>query len=112
MQYTAETCYSTGATSVFGSSNQATMKYSVIALVALLSALTRVSTETAVAQAAYRATRVSMCRAVVREMHIEIHKHKLRKNGEDDIYETVPAICLAIVNNYTLSQTPAPKRSL
>ena len=56
-------------------------------------------------------TRVAMCRAVVREMHIEIHKHSLRKNGEDDIYETVPAICMAIVQNYTLIATPPPHRS-
>ena len=53
--------------------------------------------------------RTPMCHAVIREMHIEIHKHKLRKNGEDDIYETVPAICLAILQNYTLSATPMPK---
>ena len=55
--------------------------------------------------------RVPMCHAVVKEMHIEIHKHKLRKKGEDDIYETVPAICMAIVQNYTLSSgTVAPQR--
>ena len=57
---------------------------------------------------AFQQTRVAMCQAVVREMHIEIHKHSLRKNGEDDIYETVPAICLAIVQNYTITATPAP----
>jgi hypothetical protein len=57
---------------------------------------------------ALRDTKVAMCRAVVTEMHIEIHKHKLRKNGEDDIYDTVPAICLAIVQNYTLDKAAAP----
>ena len=56
-------------------------------------------------------TRDAMCRGVVREMHTEIHKHSLRKNGEDDIYETVPAICLAIVQNYTLTKTAAPSSS-
>jgi hypothetical protein len=60
---------------------------------------------------ALRDTRLQLCRAIVSEMHTEIHKHSLRKDGEDDIYETVPAICLAIVQNYTLSQTPAPQRS-
>ena len=55
--------------------------------------------------AAISATRDAMCRGVIREMHTEIHKHSLRKNGEDDIYETVPAICLAIVQNYTLTKT-------
>jgi hypothetical protein len=34
-------------------------------------------------------------------MFIEIRKHNLRKDGEDDIYETVPAICLGVVQNYT-----------
>ena len=61
------------------------------------------------AQAALSDVRVSMCHAVIRELHIEIHKHSLRKNGEDDIYETVPAICLAIVQNYTLSVTARPQ---
>ena len=61
--------------------------------------------------AAISATRDAMCRGVIREMHTEIHKHSLRKNGEDDIYETVPAICLAIVQNYTLTSTPAPSSS-
>ena len=61
--------------------------------------------------AAIGQTRGAMCRAVVREMHTEIHKHSLKKNGEDDIYETVPAICLAIVQNYTLTSTPAPSSS-
>ena len=62
------------------------------------------------AHAAFAATRVPMCRAVIQEMYTEIHKHSLRKNGEDDIYETVPAICLAIVQNYTLATTKPPKR--
>ena len=61
--------------------------------------------------AAIGTTRVAMCRAVVREMHTEIHKHSLTKAGEDDVYETVPAICLAIVQNYTMTKTPAPASS-
>ena len=36
----------------------------------------------------------------------ELTPHALRKNGEDDIYETVPAICIAIVQNYTLEKRP------
>jgi hypothetical protein len=61
--------------------------------------------------AIFQDTRVTMCRAIVREMYIEIHKHSLRKNGEDDIYETVPAICLAIVQNYTLAEPALPTAS-
>ena len=60
---------------------------------------------TAGSSEALGAIRVPMCAAVIREMHGEIHKHRLRKHGEDEIYETVPAICLAIVQNYTLSRT-------
>ena len=56
---------------------------------------------------ALRDTRHDLCHAIVSEMHAEIHRHSLKKNGEDDIFETVPAICLAIVNNYTLSKRPA-----
>ena len=63
------------------------------------------------ADEALRTLRPQMCEATIREMHIEIHKHKLKKNGEDDIYDTVPAICLAILQNYTLSATPMPKRT-
>ena len=60
---------------------------------------------------AYAETRHSLCNAVISEMHIEIHKHSLRKSGEDDIYETVPAICLAIVQNYTLRAGKPPARA-
>jgi len=54
------------------------------------------------------AVRRPMCEAIVDEMHIEIAKHTLRKDGEDDVWETVPAICLAIVQNYTLVRTAPP----
>ena len=48
-----------------------------------------------------RANTGAMCHAMIDEMHIEILKHNLRKTGEDDIFETVPAICLGVVQNYT-----------
>ena len=60
---------------------------------------------------AYVETRAELCHAIIHEMHIEIHKHSLRKDGEDDIYETVGAICLAIVQNYTLSKHEPPRRA-
>jgi hypothetical protein len=46
-------------------------------------------------------SRPAMCNAVIDEMHGEILKHDLKKDGEDDVYETVPAICLGVVQNYT-----------
>jgi hypothetical protein len=48
-----------------------------------------------------KASQHSMCKAIISEMFIEIRKHDLRKDGEDDIFETVPAICLGVVQNYT-----------
>jgi hypothetical protein len=42
---------------------------------------------------ALRDTRLQLCRAIVSEMHTEIHKHSLRKDGEDDIYECVCVSC-------------------
>ena len=49
---------------------------------------------------------LELCRAVVHEMHVEIHKHNLRDDakGEDDIFETVPAICLSVVQRYTFTR--------
>lgn len=76
---------------------------------AALVALALAHATTPDAHAAFAATRVPMCQAIVQEMYTEIHKHSLRKNGEDDIYETVPAICLAIVQNFTLTKTKPPK---
>ena len=52
-------------------------------------------------------SRRKMCEAIVAEMHIEILKHNLKKDGEDDVYETVPAICLGVVQNYTFSSGDA-----
>ena len=83
----------------------------ILALLCLTSSAHAAAGPTPNDAAASRDTRASMCRAIVREMHIEIHKHKLRKNGEDDIYDTVPAICMAIVQNYTLTATAPPHRS-
>ena len=40
-------------------------------------------------------------------MYVEIRKHSLLKQGEEDVWETIPAICIAIVQNYTLSHTEA-----
>ena len=49
---------------------------------------------------------LELCRAVVHEMHVEIHKHNLRDDakGEDDIFVTVPAICLSVVQRYTFTR--------
>jgi hypothetical protein len=49
----------------------------------------------------------SLCRAVVDELVIETHKFDMLANGEDDIYDTVPAICLAVLRAYTLDAPEA-----
>jgi hypothetical protein len=56
-------------------------------------------------------SRPAMCQAIIAEMHGEIHKHDLKKDGEDDVYETVPAICLGVVQNYTYTAKEAGSSS-
>jgi len=47
-----------------------------------------------------------MCKAVVWEMHGEIHKHQLTDDGEEKIYDTSEmAVCLGVVQNYTFTKT-------
>eukprot|EP00466_Bigelowiella_natans_P007576 jgi/Bigna1/131608/aug1.15_g6316 len=44
-----------------------------------------------------------LCEALVFELHTEIHRHNiLRKDGEEGILDSVEAVCLAVVQNYTL----------
>jgi hypothetical protein len=58
-------------------------------------------------QAVIKSSCQTMCDAVVSEMVIEIYKHDLKARGEEEIYETVPAICLAIVQNFTYVEKSA-----
>jgi hypothetical protein len=47
--------------------------------------------------------------AYIGEMHTELLKHDMRKQGEDDIYETAGmAICMGVVRNYTYIHTYIP----
>ena len=40
-------------------------------------------------------------------MHTELLKHKMKEDGEDNIYDTAGmAICLGVVQNYTFEETP------
>lgn len=50
----------------------------------------------------------SMCKAVLREMHIEVTKHKMTKGSESQVWETSNAICLAMLQKYKLDLA-APK---
>lgn len=45
----------------------------------------------------------SLCRAVIEELAVEVLKFDMRSHGEDDIYETVGAVCFAIVRSYKLA---------
>jgi hypothetical protein len=48
----------------------------------------------------------SMCKAIMREMHIEVSKHGMIKKGwgsESQVWETSSAICLAMLQKYKLS---------
>ena len=43
-------------------------------------------------------------------MHTELIKHKMREDGEDNIYDTAGmAICLGVVQNYTFEEDTATK---
>ena len=43
-------------------------------------------------------------------MHTELIKHKMRDDGEDNIYDTAGmAICLGVVQNYTFEEDTATK---
>lgn len=47
---------------------------------------------------------ITLCQAIVHELHVEIRKFDMRQRGEEDIYDTVPAICLALVRGYTYQE--------
>eukprot|EP01062_Namystynia_karyoxenos_P080074 TRINITY_DN8567_c0_g1_i6.p1 TRINITY_DN8567_c0_g1~~TRINITY_DN8567_c0_g1_i6.p1 ORF type:complete len:425 (+),score=165.90 TRINITY_DN8567_c0_g1_i6:82-1356(+) len=54
-----------------------------------------------------------MCKAVISEMHAEVLKHNLRKDGEDEIFETAGmAICLGVVQNYIFEERQSGKWAL
>mmetsp|Transcript_39260 Transcript_39260/g.92431 ORF Transcript_39260/g.92431 Transcript_39260/m.92431 type:complete len:469 (+) Transcript_39260:110-1516(+) len=47
----------------------------------------------------------SMCTSIVREMHLEVERHKMTHKGagsETEVMETSAAICLAMLQNYRL----------
>eukprot|EP00936_MAST-01D_sp_MAST-1D-sp1_P000212 g212.t1 len=82
-------------------------------LILLLNASAVGVTESARRAAQVASNQLALCRAVVHEMHVEIHKHNLRDEakGEDDIFDTVPAICLSVVQHYTFTRTNDDKSS-
>lgn len=54
-----------------------------------------------------------MCQAILREMHVEVARHKMTQKGvgsESQIWETSNAMCLALLQKYRLDLTgPKPK---
>lgn len=51
----------------------------------------------------------TMCKAILREMHIEVVKHKMTSSGwgsESQVWETSNAICLAMLQKYRLTVHP------
>jgi hypothetical protein len=58
----------------------------------------------------FAARPVCLCAPQIREMHTELLKHKMKEDGEDNIYDTAGmAICLGVVQNYTFEQDTARK---
>jgi len=50
-----------------------------------------------------------MCKAIIREMHVEVQKHKMVGGGwgsESQVWETANAICLALLQKYRLTIDP------
>eukprot|EP00755_Sulcionema_specki_P006259 Sspe_Gene.34976::Locus_16977_Transcript_1_1_Confidence_1.000_Length_986::g.34976::m.34976 len=57
--------------------------------------------------------RKGMCHAVIHEMIAEVEKHNLRKAGEEDIFDTAGmAICIGVVQGYTVEQRRSGKWSI
>lgn len=55
----------------------------------------------------------AMCEAVLTEMYEEVERHNMTEKGEDHVWETANAICLAVLQKYTLNLTsPTLSRKL
>lgn len=53
-----------------------------------------------------------MCESVIREMHLEVAKHKMTQKGvgsESQVWETSNAICLALLQKYRLDLSATPR---
>mmetsp|Transcript_18484 Transcript_18484/g.34365 ORF Transcript_18484/g.34365 Transcript_18484/m.34365 type:complete len:474 (-) Transcript_18484:83-1504(-) len=51
-----------------------------------------------------------LCKAIIREMHIEVEKHAMTKKGwgsESQVWETSNAMCLAMLQKYKLNMVTA-----
>ena len=43
-----------------------------------------------------------MCKSLAMELHLEVLRHKLSANGEEEILDSTEAACLGVVRNYTV----------
>ena len=43
-----------------------------------------------------------VCKALARELHLEVLRHDLNKDGEEGILDSTEAACLGVVQNYTI----------
>lgn len=43
------------------------------------------------------------CRAIMKEMHIEVARHDMTKKGESHVWETANAMCLGLLQKYRLN---------
>ena len=46
--------------------------------------------------------RCGMCKSLAMELHLEVLRHKLSANGEEEILDSTEAACLGVVRNYTV----------
>ena len=54
----------------------------------------------------FRETRCSTCKALFSELLLEVQRHSLHADGEEDILDSVEAACLGVVQNYTIIESP------
>jgi|EP00505_MAST-04D_sp_SCG-Rhode-Island_P001600 hypothetical protein len=47
-------------------------------------------------------SRCGVCKALARELHLEVLRHDLNAGGEEDILDSAEAACLGVVRNYTI----------
>ena len=53
-----------------------------------------------------KAAACGTCRALFSELFLEVRRHKLDADGEEDILDSVEAACMGVVGNYTVAYTP------
>ena len=49
-----------------------------------------------------KSIRCGICRSLAAELHLEVLRHQLDADGEEEILDSTDAACLGVVRNYTV----------